>query len=220
MTCPRPYHRWEFTTADSLRYVVVPDGCRDVLIIDPPQGRRLVVLTSFDMQPRITNIEAHTQITGFRLRPGLCVNDKTLSAIINSPESAAQVLADACDAPGDIDELISALAAPGASVQSICRQAGISTRTLQRVFQSRNLPSPDYWRLLGRARRAALLIQTTTPLIDVAYQCGFCDQAHMTRELLRWFGITAARLRHDRQQQNVLGQPALGNWTGEQISTR
>jgi AraC family transcriptional regulator len=47
-----------------------------------------------------------------------------------------------------------------------------------------------------RAQRAAELIRTTaTPLIEVADQCGFAHQAHMTRVFWSVFGVTPGRYR-------------------------
>lgn len=57
-------------------------------------------------------------------------------------------------------------------------------------------------------------------LTDVAHSTGFTDQAHMTREFVRWFGQTPGGLRRQPKVLDMLRQPALGNWTGEQISTR
>ena len=57
-------------------------------------------------------------------------------------------------------------------------------------------------------------------LTDVAHSTGFTDQAHMTREFARWFGQTPRNLRRKPNVLDVLRQLALGNWTGEQISTR
>jgi len=47
-----------------------------------------------------------------------------------------------------------------------------------------------------RAHRAAELIRTTpTPLIEVAAECGFAHQAHMTRVFRSLFGTTPGRYR-------------------------
>ena len=42
----------------------------------------------------------------------------------------------------------------------------------------------------------------------------------MTRAFARWFGHTPGGLRRQANLLEVVGQPALGNWTGEQISTK
>jgi AraC family transcriptional regulator len=47
-----------------------------------------------------------------------------------------------------------------------------------------------------RAERAAALLRTTTrPLIEVAADCGFAHQAHMTRVFRAMFGVTPGEYR-------------------------
>jgi AraC-like DNA-binding protein len=58
------------------------------------------------------------------------------------------------------------------------------------------------------------------PLADIACAAGCADQAHMTRDVVRWFGVTPAELRRNRELLGTLDQPGRGNWTGEQISIR
>jgi AraC-like DNA-binding protein len=81
-------------------------------------------------------------------------------------------------------------------------------------------PSPDFWRLLGRARRAAGLLGAGWALADAAIESGYSDQAHMTRAFRRWIGAPPAALCADTGLLSDVTQPGLGNWTGEQISTR
>ncbi len=98
--------------------------------------------------------------------------------------------------------------------------AGVSARTLQRRLVAHGLPPPDFWRLLGRARRAAGCLRSGQKLADIADAHGYSDQAHMTRDFTRWFGAPPARMARDTALLDVTLQPGLGNWTGEQISTR
>ncbi len=116
--------------------------------------------------------------------------------------------------------LIVALAAPEASLRRAARLIGVSERTLQRRFRSLGLPTPDFWRLLGRARNAARALPCRVSLADIACAFGYSDQAHMTHDFVRWFGVTPAELRRNRGLLRMLDQPGLGNWTGEQISIR
>ena len=135
-----------------------------------------------------------------------------LHAVTVYPASVLRVLSGAN--AGD------ALPLPGASVAGVARQSGLSLRSLQRRFQDRHLPPPEFWRLLARARRAVALLPTPAPLAEIAAECGFSDQAHMSRAMARWFGHSPAQLRRDAGLRLLLAQPALGNWTAEQISTR
>ena len=116
--------------------------------------------------------------------------------------------------------LIDALAEPEASTRKVAKLAGVSERTLQRRFKRDQLPSPDFWRLLGRVRRAAQALADEIPLAQLADIFGYSDQAHMTREFVRWFRATPTQIRQNPDLLKQICQPGLGNWTGEQISTR
>ncbi|MCM5560405.1 AraC family transcriptional regulator [Pleomorphomonas sp. JP5] len=202
------------------QHVVFPDGCRDVLVVREPGGVHEVFLTEFDFGPRPAVLRPGTEITGYRLKPGADVSAPVVEAIAANPDLAETLLGDACGDWNDLDEAIAALTMPGATVAAVARSLGVSIRTMQRHFLSRNLPPPDFWRLLARVRQAARLLRVAAPLAEMADECGFSDQAHMTRDFTRWFGLTPVQLRGNESLLKVLGQPALGNWTGEQISTR
>ena len=197
-----------------------PDGCRDVLIIRPLNEPVQVVLTDFDLKPRITGTPSGTEIEGYRLRPGAQISARALEAVSLNIEQVEAIINEECGNWSDLDDAIVKLTEPGVTVESASRQIGVSTRTMQRHFVARNLPSPEYWRQLARARRAAELLSSTATLTEIAGECSFSDQAHMTRELMRWFGFTPKQLRKHDSILEDLRQPALGNWTGEQISTR
>lgn len=214
------FHRWVYPVNRAERYLVLPDGCQDVLCIRHADGLVQIVSTGFDVRPRLVDLLPGTTITGYRLRPGAGVSAPAMQAIAADHDRIREILDEQCEAWTNLDEVIVALSQSGETVGAVCRRMGISIRTMQRVFLGRGLPPPDYWRLLGRARRAAGLLSSGEPLAEIAGICGFSDQAHMNRELVRWFGHTPAQLRRQSSILELLRQPALGNWTGEQISTR
>lgn len=220
MMASRGYEKWAFIATSDDDAPVFPDGCRDVLVIETQSGPPRIILTDHDLVPRQARLKAGTRITGFRLRPGSQLDPDVLDAIARQPGEAESILAEARRDPDDLGEAIRALTRPGASLRSVAAAAGVSQRTLQRRFREFDLPAPDYWRLLARARRAAQRLTSACTLADTAGESGYADQAHMTRECLRWFGATPASLRRDPRRLALISQPALGNWTGEQISTR
>lgn len=220
---------WQHLATAPERTPVLPDGCRDVLVLHRAGAAPQVMLTAFDLCPRIAELAAGTLIEGFRLRPGAGIAPQVLAEIARDAErgsgdGAAEILGNALAGlegrGGDVGTAIRLLAGPGESLASVARGLGLSPRSLQRRFREQGLPPPDQWRLLGRARRAAGQLAGAAPLAEIAAECGFADQAHMTRELARWFGASPERLRRDRALLELACQPALGNWTGEQISTR
>lgn len=199
---------------------VYPDGCRDVLILRRPGRRAEVRLTSFDLCPRLAALPAGTTVQGYRLRPGAQIAAGSLRAIEAAPDQAGAIIRNDLALSGDADHAIRALCSPGAGAAAVAGDLGLSLRSLQRLLHRLDLPPPDYWRLLARARRAARHLGGPSPLAAIAADCGFSDQAHMTRELLRWFGKAPRQLQRDGATLALLGQPALGNWTDEQSSTR
>lgn len=222
MTATGRFHQWHHPADDPAGQIVFPDGCRDVLIFHRADGADAIALTDLDHRPRHVDLTPGVSITGYRLRPGTVLPPDALAAIVAHPDQATEILGDILAATGesDIDTAIDALGRPGATVAQIARGFGVSSRTLQRHFLDRGQPPPDFWRRLARARRAAAMLTEATPLAEIAFAAGFSDQAHMTRDLVHWFGATPARLRRDRPALDLIRQPALGTWTGEHSSIR
>lgn len=214
------FQPWTHVLTRSELAPVYPDGCRDVLILRQPGRPVQITLTPFDLRPRVAALAAGTALSGYRLRPGATLTARALRAIATDPGRAPDILDNDLSVSSDADAAIRALCVQGSSTLAVARGLGVSVRSLQRLFHRRALPPPDYWRLLARARQAAGLLAGAAPLAAIAADCGFSDQAHMSREILRWFGQTPRQLRQDARMLALLGQPALGNWTGEQISTR
>lgn len=214
------FHKWHYRATVSERATVLPDGCRDVLIVSRAGEADRVVQTEIDFHARAAVLPTGTEITGYRLRPGAVVSRDGFEGIAADPQQVEHILRHEVTALGEVDEAIEALATPGATVSSVSRALGVSIRTMQRQFLRLELPSPDFWRCLARARRAAKMLPSGAPLADIACDCGFSDQAHMTRDLTRWFGSTPMQLRRDAALEGLLAQPALGDWTGEHISMR
>ena len=214
------FEEWTYVERDGSTSLIYPDGCRDILVIHRAERLQGVAVADFDFQPRTVTMPAGTGISGYRMRPGTWVSDATLIAISASPLAAAEIIGNTVLYSADIDDAILALGAGGETVHSTARNAGLSVRSMQRLFASHGLPPPDFWRLLCRARKAVHGLRADVPLADLAYAAGYSDQAHMTRDLVRWFGASPSKLREDARTLNLISQPALGNWTGEQISTR
>ncbi|MFV3075221.1 helix-turn-helix domain-containing protein [Niveispirillum fermenti] len=215
-------HCWEAEGAA----IILPDGCRDLLVTTGPDGRQRVSLTDWDTGPRAVRVAAGTQMAGFRLRPGMVPDPLLLRRVVAAAQTRGEaagigaLLESGVAADREMEQVIDALAQSCGTGAEVARQAGVVPRTLQRRLAGLGLPPPDFWRLLGRARRAAASLGPDRSLADIACAFGYSDQAHMTREFTRWFGLTPARLSRRRAELGLLAQPGLGNWTGEQISMR
>lgn len=82
------------------------------------------------------------------------------------------------------------------TLAEIAAEVGLSPVQLGRLFQANVGQSVWAWTSRMRCRAARrLLLSTQKPLAEIAYECGFCDQAHMTKMLVRLLGATPGAIR-------------------------
>ena len=80
----------------------------------------------------------------------------------------------------------------------------VTLRTEQRrVLQATGLALGAIHQI-ERARRATYLLKQGTPILDVAHEAGYYDQAHLTRSLQRFIGQSPARIAHGKEQLSFL----------------
>jgi AraC family transcriptional regulator len=85
------------------------------------------------------------------------------------------------------------------SVARIAKAAGVSASRLNNEFKRRTKLAPHQYVLNARVRRANTLLTTTDmSLAEIAFQCGFSNQQHMTRMVRRLTGRTPGSIRRDR----------------------
>jgi len=161
------------------------------------------------------------RMTGYRLRPGAWLapadQEEALRARPDDPEGAVALMLEAVQSDAEADAAIAALAF-GAPLPHVARHLGVSPRQVQRRFAALGLPVPGFWAMLGRARRAVLMLAGDDPLGGIAAEAGYADQPHMNRDFARFFATTPAAMRADPGLRRLVAQPGLA--TGEQISTR
>lgn len=101
-------------------------------------------------------------------------------------------------APPDWPDLLAARlrADPDAPLASWAHELGLHPGSLARGFRQVFGVTPAAYRLFQRTHRALGRIATgDAGLADVAAQCGFADQAHMSRAVRRMTGLAASQLR-------------------------
>lgn len=77
------------------------------------------------------------------------------------------------------------------TAESLAEIAGVSLRTLQRVFRERFDTSPMSWLMEARLLEAARLIRAgDDPVTKIAYRVGFKDPSHFTRRFKARFGFS------------------------------
>jgi AraC-like DNA-binding protein len=208
--------RWTYTATSDEVSLVLPDGCVDILVCSCSKtGRERICVTDWDFSPREVRILAGTSLIGYRLRPGTAIRRADLQFEHLDLSNLDAEVGDMVNHDQEVSEIIDALGLPCSSVERLARQQGVSERTLQRHFRNQSLPPPVFWRQLGRARRAVQALPCRVPLSEIALEYGYSDQAHMTREFVRWFGWTPEKLRRNSSAMNDLLQPGLGNWSEE-----
>ncbi len=85
------------------------------------------------------------------------------------------------------------------SLARIAKAAGVSAGRLNSEFKRRTKLAPHQYVLNARVRRANTLLTTTDmSLAEIAFQCGFSNQQHMTRMVRRLLGRTPGNIRRDR----------------------
>ncbi|HAV62337.1 MAG TPA: hypothetical protein DCY13_08245 [Verrucomicrobiales bacterium] len=83
------------------------------------------------------------------------------------------------------------------TLRRLAARAGLSTFHFSRVFRQSTGMSPFEFVMSCRIKRAKeLLLRPGARIGEVALQCGFCDQAHLTRNFKGTTGITPAEYVH------------------------
>jgi len=199
---------------------VVPDACVDLIW----SGERLSIAGP-DTGPRIVQLDPGTRLVGARLRAGAAgaVLGRPASEIRDLSPDAAEVLGrdvaaallDQLLAGSDPHSLlmralelrglrepdplvraaISALGRPQARVGSVADELGVSARHLQRRVSDAVGYGPKMLARVLRFRRMWAL--WPGPLVELALEAGYADQAHMTTEVTRLAGVSPVRFLKD-----------------------
>jgi hypothetical protein len=83
-----------------------------------------------------------------------------------------------------------------------------TTRTEERHFRQVTGLTRGAIVQIERARHATRLLKAGVPILRVAHDAGYYDQAHLTRGLKRWIGLTPAQVLRADQQLSFLYKPS------------
>ena len=90
------------------------------------------------------------------------------------------------------------------SLDELSRHVELSRRQLERLFQKHVHCVPTrYYLELRLARARQLLLQTTRPIVDIAFACGFVSAPHFSKCYRDHYGIPP-------REERRLGRPAAG----------
>ncbi len=178
----------------------MPDGCRDLIIKHNPGSPQHLFVSRLMSKPQKIFAQKGTTFIGVRLKPGATIAAHMLSGrpLPDSIQGLTELAYDTASVSGDVSDMMSCLAL-ATSPATAASDLGVSLRTLQRHTIKITGRTPDFWRRLARARKAARCILSGTLLHEAAHTCHFSDQAHMTRELKCWFAMTPGEIAASRE---------------------
>jgi transcriptional regulator GlxA family with amidase domain len=127
--------------------------------------------------------------------------DALLEALLAGNDPHAILLAAACASGGPepdplVRAAVTALDRPQARVAVVAAELGLSARQLQRRVADAVGYGPKMLARVLRFRRLQSL--PPAPLVELALEAGYADQAHMTGEVTELAGISPVRFLKDR----------------------
>jgi AraC-like DNA-binding protein len=79
--------------------------------------------------------------------------------------------------------------------EALAHECGVSAGHLARTFKRQTGTGLHNFHILMALQKAKALLRAGSPLADAAFDSGFCDQAHLTREFVRTYGFTPRAFR-------------------------
>lgn len=91
----------------------------------------------------------------------------------------------------------------GIDLEALAKKAGVSPFRALRAFKRRYGLPPHAYQICVRIGMARGLLAQGRPAADVAAECGFVDQSHLTRHFKRLVGVTPARFSSKAQGRHL-----------------
>jgi len=192
---------WRHAATGPMRLTILPDGCRDLIVAFPRHAAARCFVSPLHSTAETVECAAGDRYVGYRLHPAAVFDAEALLAAVHGRAEADEaallaVLDGLARRDANLAEALAALAST-ASVAAARRTLGVAERSLERLVAHATGRPPAWWQGLARARRAARALTGGDSLAGIACAAGYADQAHMSREFRRWFGMPPGRLRAD-----------------------
>ena len=85
------------------------------------------------------------------------------------------------------------------TLDDLAGEVGMSRFHIARRFRATRGTTPHEYLLQQRVKRTSTMLERTrTPLPEIARECGFADQSHLTREFKKRLGMTPGAYRAQR----------------------
>ncbi len=117
--------RWTHKAEGGSPVPILPDGCRDVILMDPPGARPFWFLSPLQVSVNMSFIAAGTCLTGYRLRPGTQVNLRELRKALPGRDTGEDLNELICDATFDDTGLYDTLARLSQGTAGAARDLGL-----------------------------------------------------------------------------------------------
>lgn len=187
-------------------YLAAADACYDMIFTTMPDAAARVLLSGPATRPTEVRYDAGNRNVGIRFTRGTYfthvdpaeMRNRTISLPMS--DSSAFELAGATwrfPSYDDADELLDAFDRHGLLAHDPVVDAAlhgtattVSARSIQRHFQHATGLSPHRVEQIERARAAATRLSAGEAIAEVAYELGYADQSHLTREVKRLTGYT------------------------------
>lgn len=86
------------------------------------------------------------------------------------------------------------------SLQEVADHVGLSKFHFQRRFRTSLGLSPHEYVMQARIKKVRDLLESAAPLADIAFECGFSSQQHMTNVFTRYMSVSPGRYRRQIQK--------------------
>jgi len=153
-------------------------------VVDDPQLAQLLAQL---FQPADPKSDLLTLEVRFLHYMALLIQRHSLNA------SGFKPLSNAPDKVSTVRDYLDAHCCEAVSLNTLSQLVDLNPSYLTRLFVRHTGIPPQHYQLMRRIERAQALIRHRQPLIDVAIQTGFNDQAHFSRHFKRFTGLTPGR---------------------------
>ena len=199
---------WRTHDTSDGTYLAPADACWDIIFIRGVDGTR-VLLSGPSSVTTPVPYKAGNRNIGIRFLRGTFLTHVPASAMVDTTIALPMPTPDTFELAGiawplptfeSVDTFIGGLEEAGLlSDDPVVRAAllgddsGVSTRSTQRHVSHVTGLTANRIRQIVRARTAATMLQEGRSILDVAFELGYADQAHLTRDLKRLTGYTPAK---------------------------
>ncbi len=199
---------WTFKSFRTCETRVLPDGCRDFIVKTGDNNQTAWFVSELIDASYTVQSSAGEELRGIRLRPGVHLQQDQLASWLEGKAITdlfdSDRLDEFCIQSDNLKDALACLASGMSTVSCVAKELGVSHRSLQRLVKSGTGQTPSFWFSLARVRRAGQRLRNTPSLSDLAVEFGFSDQAHMNREMKKWFCSTPNQIRANEELNSLL----------------